>query len=156
MNLCAEWKHLPDSVTNLYITKLLNKIWRNGNLFANLLYLFRSFVVGKADFGKSKQISGQDLRTCTPAQDTEQEQKEQSRKGLGREELAGIFRRIRQRSKVQKLRNYAPYTPCSKCGVLAWEHDYDTTDWYCFRCGNRGYWRGVGAERQFVQGGSHA
>ena len=42
---------------------------------------------------------------------------------------------------------------CRKCGAMAWEHAYD--DWYCFRCGNRGYWHGAGAEREFVQGGVH-
>ena len=110
----------------------------------------------EAYFWKSKQISGQDLRTSTPAQDAERERTEQSQKEPGHKELAKIFQRIRHRSKVQNLRNHAPFTPCSKCGVLAWEHDYDTTDWYCFRCGNRGYWRGVGDDRQFVQGGSHA
>ena len=70
-----------------------------------------------------------------------------------REGLAGVFRRIHRRHTARKVHERMPYTACGKCGAVAWEHAYD--DWYCFRCGNRGYWRGVGVEREFVQGGTH-
>lgn len=72
----------------------------------------------------------------------------------GDSEVASICQRIRTRSKIRKLLNYAPHSSCKKCGASAWEHDTDTV-WYCFRCGNRGYWRGTGTERTFVQGGAY-
>ena len=70
-----------------------------------------------------------------------------------RERLAGVFQRIHRRHTARKVHDRTPYTACRKCGAMAWEHAYD--DWYCFRCGNRGYWRGAGAEREFMQGGAH-
>ena len=70
-----------------------------------------------------------------------------------RERLAGVFQRIHRRHTARKVHDRTPYTACRKCGAMAWEQAYD--DWYCFRCGNRGYWHGAGAEREFVQGGAH-
>ena len=70
-----------------------------------------------------------------------------------RERLAGVFQRIHRRHTARKVHDHTPYTACRKCGAMAWEQAYD--DWYCFRCGNRGYWHGTGAEREFVQGGAH-
>ena len=68
--------------------------------------------------------------------------------------VSSIYQRIRERSKVKKLLNHGPHTSCMKCGARVWEQELDT-GWYCFRCGNRGYWRGTGTERTFVQGGAY-
>ncbi|MGN1038317.1 MAG: hypothetical protein ACI4P0_02860 [Mailhella sp.] len=56
--------------------------------------------------------------------------------------------RMKRRREVRTFR-IPPPLPCVKCGSLSWEPDFygDSSDWYCFKCGNRGFWKG----REFFQ-----
>ncbi len=56
------------------------------------------------------------------------------------------FRRIRARQKLMERENIPPDCPCGHCGRTWWERDSGFL-WYCFICGNRGYWK----DGSFVQ-----
>lgn len=57
------------------------------------------------------------------------------------------FARMRQRRKAREARNVLPGDACVNCGKSVWQADLDG-EWYCFICGNRGYW----ANGEFRQG----
>lgn len=123
------------------------------NLCLTSPYLFRSFALVEktvaAQYANSciEQCETVCRDTCEPGDTLADGEVE------NRERLAGVFQRIHRRHTARKVHDRTPYTACRKCGAMAWEQAYD--DWYCFRCGNRGYWHGAGAKREFVQGGVH-
>ena len=108
---------------------------------------------------EEKTVAGHDANSCVEQCETVCGDTCESGDALAdeevenRERLAGVFQRIHRRHTARKVHDRTPYTACRKCGAMAWEQAYD--DWYCFRCGNRGYWRGAGVEHEFVQGGAH-
>lgn len=62
---------------------------------------------------------------------------------MDKESIRSSYSRIQERRKARS-RRVPPDAPCTKCGAHAWEPEFevDEQSWYCFRCGNRGYWQG--------------
>lgn len=58
----------------------------------------------------------------------------------GREELARDRELITRLRKEMESGNAHPDVECVNCGSTAWEADL-YPEWYCFICGNRGFWR---------------
>lgn len=56
-----------------------------------------------------------------------------------RQSVCESFARMRARRKAKEAKNIPPDVPCANCGENTWEADMDG-EWYCFICGNRGYW----------------
>ncbi len=63
-----------------------------------------------------------------------------------RKSIQEVFRRIHARDKIRESLNVRPVCECGHCGRTSWERDCDSM-WYCFICGNRGFWQ----DGKFVQ-----
>lgn len=48
---------------------------------------------------------------------------------------------MRERFRRRNARAKAPDVPCCKCGAKSWYRDVEDDSWYCFKCGERGFWK---------------
>ena len=60
--------------------------------------------------------------------------------------IRASIERMRERYKHQQKENNIPTATCIKCKSTYWEQTEDD-DWYCFICGNRGWWQ----DGEFIQ-----
>lgn len=58
----------------------------------------------------------------------------------GREELVRDRKLIMKLRKEMESKNCCPDEECANCGATNWEAAL-YPEWYCFICGNRGFWK---------------